>query len=165
VSEFPTDFGQGWPKAYFEVPEADRKRVVNRSPGGDVVVITGEAKRWFARGVLYVPITGTDLGTDLRMGLGLYAEMAEADVLSYLDDYWEKTAHDADVEWDGKLSATRTPMYPELDGLPVKVRLDPLPGKRPNLFATPPGACCTDQRAGITVPRWHEYVRLMEKAE
>ena len=155
LQEFPTDWAQEWPKAYFDLLPTERRRLVGRSDKGDLVDI--DRRRWFVRGVLYVPITGTDF----RMGHGLYAEMRKTSLDELVRDYWHKTAKDSDIEWDAKLSSTRVPMYPELDGLPIKIRLDPRPGMRVNFIATPPGHCYEDQRAGSSVERWHEYVRLM----
>jgi hypothetical protein len=158
LGEAPTDWGQGWPAAYLELSKKERAERATRSGGGDLVDI--DRKRWFVRGVLYVPI----LDTSRRMALGLYAEMRYADVLDYAENYWDKTAKDVSVEWDGTLSATLIPMYPELHGMPVKVTLNELPNKRPNLIAAGPGRCRDEQQSGITVARWHECVRLMQTA-
>lgn len=161
IEEFPTDWAQAWPRAYFQIPEKERVRRVGRIGGGDFVVIdSGTPKRRdFLRGVLYVPINDTDL----RMGFGLYAEMSFGAIQQYVNDYWDKVLEDAPgVAWKGKLSATRVPLYPELDGLDVQVKLDPSPNRRPNFFAPEGTRAHDDQQSGVTVERWHEYVRMMK---
>lgn len=167
IKGIPTDWGHGMPKDAFVIPKAERR--------GRVEIIDGDLAKvddaWYVRGMLYVRINGVERAEDdfeSRLGLGLWVKMEYEELLNYakVDDAYQKGLPVEGAEWKGIINATRVPIYPDLDGQEVRVRLNPDPTRRPNFFVKDvTTACYRDQTEGISIETWHRYATLMADAE
>lgn len=146
--EINTQIGFAKPDVYFEVPEAERdKRVVVNS---DICYI--DRRRFFARGVLQVPVHGHE-----HFGWGIWVEMGAADFIRYLELY-EDPDQANESPFRGHI-ATSIPAYGENTlGIPVAIQLTG-PTTRP-LFFVEPGVdhlLAQEQSNGVTVDRVDDF--------
>jgi hypothetical protein len=146
----PMDIAFQKPEAYFRIPEAQRARRIKIN--ADLCVI--DDQRYFIRGLLPVPV----LGTDQRFGWGMWAQVARKDYQRYRQ-LWNVDAS-AEPPFRGTLSAS-VPGYADLETLEVDI----FPGKaadRP-LFRLLPSdhLLAQEQMHGITMDRVHEILETI----
>jgi hypothetical protein len=118
-----TQIGFGKPDVYFEVPEPERdKRIFINSDVCDI-----DRKRFFARGVLQIPVHGHE-----HFGWGIWVEMKSADFIRYLELY-EDPDQGNEPLFHGHI-ATAIPAYGEPTlGIAVAIQLTG-PTTRPLFF-------------------------------
>ncbi|HEV8725428.1 MAG TPA: DUF2199 domain-containing protein [Candidatus Binatia bacterium] len=142
--EINTEIGFGKPDAYFEVPESEReKRIFFNLDVCDI-----DRKRFFARGVLQVPVHGHE-----HFGWGIWVEMRAADFIRYLELY-EDPNQANEPPFHGHI-ATSIPAYCEPTlAIPVAIQLTG-PTTRPLLFvvAGVDHLLAQDQSDGVAIDR------------
>jgi len=118
-------------------------------------MIEGAGAALFVRGVLSVPINGTDN----VFGWGLWVRVAPGDFKRVLDSWNLDASHEP--PFDAVLAA-EIPGYDGLDGEPVSVRLG-TQKERPRFTMKPESThkIAAEQRSGITIARAHEIVRMV----
>jgi len=135
------------PASFFTIPKEERDRRVQCND--DLCAIDG--RQFFIRGVLELPIRGTDTSFDW----GVWARVDQRDFQRYLDA-WRADTEDDVPPFSGWLSGGPA-SYPDSDGLEVSVRLRS-GGLRPDFTVRsashPLGV---DQRQGISLEKAHQF--------
>lgn len=142
-----TQIGFEKPDAYFDLPESERERRV--FVHSDICDI--DRKRFFARGVLQIPVQGHE-----HFGWGIWVEMGRADFLRYVELYNDPD-QGSETPFHGHI-ATSIPAYCETTlGIPVTIQLTG-PTTRPLLFveAGVDHLLAREQSKGIEVDRLDE---------
>jgi hypothetical protein len=146
--EINTEIGFGKPDAYFDVSESERdKRVFVNSDVCDI-----DRQRFFARGVLQVPVHGHE-----HFGWGIWVEMGATDFIRYLELY-EDPDQANEPPFHGHI-ATSIPAYRKTTlGIPVAIQLTG-PTTRPLLFveACVDHSLAKEQSRGVAVDRVNEF--------
>jgi hypothetical protein len=136
------------PDAYFEIPASERERRI--FVNSDICDI--DRGRFFARGVLQIPVHGHE-----NFGWGIWVEMASADFNRYITLY-ESPNQGNEPPLHGRI-ATAIPAYdkPSLD-IPVAVQLTG-PTTRPIFFveAGVDHPIAEEQRNGISADRLNDF--------
>jgi hypothetical protein len=142
------DIGYRRPREYFDVPELERERRVRCSD--DLCSIDG--KLFLVRGVLYLPI----VGTDEQFGWGVWARVSRHDFQRYVRA-WKEDTEDETPPFPGQLSGGLPP-YPGSGAMELSVKLRS-GGQRPLFTACAEEYQLTiDQRTGITPEQAHSFV-------
>lgn len=151
--ELDTEIGFGKPAAYFEIPESEReKRIIVNSDLCDI-----DHKRFFARGVLQIPVHGHE-----HFGWGIWVELGAADFDRYVA-FYESPDQANEPPLRGHI-ATSIPAYRKTSlGIPVGVQLT-RPTTRPIFFveAGVDHPLAEEQCNGVSVERLHEYLTSIE---
>lgn len=154
---WPPDIGFQRPDAVLDLPSEEREGRAWES--NDLCVIDDE--RFFVRGVFYVPLQSHDA----RWGIGLWAEVAQADFEHYLRHY-DKDASD-EAPFEGKV-ANQLDAFGGILGQALLVHLGNAT-QRPHFTAAPTNGVSTSalamaQISGLDDASLHEIINRVAKA-
>jgi hypothetical protein len=138
------DVRLGLPDPVFTLDESQREQQTRRSDDACVFVDEAQAVHHFVRGVLHLPVTGTD--EDFRFGVWVEVDGADYDRLGRL---WDDSDGSTSRPFFGTLANELAP-YETAAGLPVAVQLRDvhvLPGV---IVLDAEHALGRDQRIGIS---------------
>ncbi len=148
--ELPLDLGYPYPADFYRISAHQRERRIDCNE--DLCSI--DKREHYARGVLALPIKGTD--QEFRWGV--WARIAPEDLKRYLE-LWDSDAASDEQPFPGVLSGG-IQAYPGSDGLPVAVKL--LVRLRPRFSVLntdhPLGIA---QREGVSWEDVHRFVGLV----
>ena len=150
LGEHTLDMGFSLPDVVWNVAEKERKRRAKFNT--DVCVLN--KKRFFIRGVAFVPI----VGTEQQFGWGLWAEVDAAAFQKYLDAFKVDARGQPPVT--GRV-ANSPQVYPSLEGHGVNLHFG-TPSERPTMklhASTHP--LSLEQQRGIPMTRVHEINDLV----
>ncbi len=145
------DFGFDAPVYYHETPEPERARRCRLSD--DLFVL--DETHYFVRGVLLVPLRGTEA----QFGWGVWTSLSQPNFERYLE-LWDRPVPAGEGPYFGWLS-NRLPFYPDSLSLKLAVHLRDQ-GERPHLELEPTDhPLAVDQREGLSPERARELVERL----
>jgi len=152
LGEHTLDLGFSLPDVVWNLDEKGRRRRAKFS--NDVCVL--DKKRFFIRGVAFVPI----VGTDQRFGWGLWAEVDASAFQKYLDVF--KVDARAKPPVTGKV-ANSPRGYPSLEGHGVELQFG-VASERPTMtLDVSAHPLSVEQHADIPMTRVHEMNELVHR--